>query len=293
VDHLPPLNPLRAFEAAARHGSVRRAAEELRVTPGAVSRQVQVLESHLGVQLFRRTANQMVLTASGEQYFEAIAPHFDGLREASRRLTGRRGSQVLKVRAYTTFAMKWLIPKLSDFQQLDRTVQVQLTTSLENVDFEREDVDCAIRLGEGAWPGLEADRLVPNELIPVCSPAYQAKLRLTQPGDLVSAQLLHSLARPDDWRLWLEAAGLHNVDPYEGARYASSALVLQAVAAGQGIMIAQKALVVDDLASGQLVQPFGPTLNRGQFTYYLVYPANRLRSRALRHFRKWLLERSE
>lgn len=293
MDRLPPLNSLRAFETAARLGSVRKAADELSVTPGAVSRHIQALEGHLGVQLFRRTANMMVLTASGEQYFEAIAPHFEGLRQASRRLTGRRGPEVLKVRAYTTFAMKWLIPRLSEFQQTNRTTEVQLTTSLENVDFEREDVDCAIRLGEGSWPGLEADRLVPNELIPACSPAYQARLQLVQPSDLANAQLLHSLARPDDWRLWLEAAGLDKVDPYAGARYASSALVLQAVMAGQGIMVAQKALVTEELATGQLVQPFGPALNRGRFTYYLVYPANRLRSLAFRRFRSWLLEHAE
>lgn len=293
MDRLPPLNPLRAFEAAARLGAVRKAADELTVTPGAVSRQIQILETHLGVQLFRRTANTMVLTALGEQYFEAISPHFEGLREASRRLTGRRSPQVLKVRAYTTFAMKWLIPRLSEYQQTNKDMEVQLTTSLENVDFEREDVDCAIRLGDGTWPGLEADRLIANELIPVCSPAYQRRLQLIEPSDLVNAQLLHSLARPDDWRLWLEAAKQPKVDPYAGARYASSALVIQAVTAGQGIMMAQKALVGEELASGQLVQPFGPTLDRGRFTYYLVYPANRLRSRAFRQFRGWLLEHAD
>ncbi|WP_424139531.1 transcriptional regulator GcvA [Roseomonas chloroacetimidivorans] len=293
MDRLPPLNPLRAFEAAGRLGSVRRAAEELGVTPGAVSRQVQVLENDLGVPLFRRSPSAMVLTAQGEQYLAAISPHFDGIREASRRLTGRRGPEVLKVRAYTTFAMKWLIPRLSIYQQTNRVTEVRLTTSLENVDFDREDVDCAIRLGDGNWPGLEADRLVPNELIPVCTESLQREAGLGTPGDLARVSLLHSLARPDDWRYWLEAAGLKGIDPYAGPRYASSVLALQAAMAGQGVMIAQKALMTEDLRNDGLVQPFGPALDRGAFTYYLVYPPGRLRNPAFRRFRAWLMDQAE
>ncbi|MBI0539544.1 transcriptional regulator GcvA [Roseomonas sp. KE2513] len=293
MDWLPPLNPLRAFEAAGRFGSVRRAAEELGVTPGAVSRQVQVLENELGVQLFRRSPSAMALTVQGEQYLAAISPHLDGIREASRRLTGRRGPEVLKVRAYTTFAMKWLIPRLSVYQQTNRVTDVRLTTSLENVDFSREDVDCAIRLGDGNWPGLEADRLVRNELIPVCTEALCREVGLRSPQDLQRVSLLHSLARPDDWRYWLEAAGLQGIDPYAGPRYASSVLALQAVMAGQGVMLAQKALMADDLRDGRLVQPFGPALDRGSFTYYLVYPAGRLRNPSFRRFRAWLIDQAE
>lgn len=293
MDWLPPLNPLRAFEAAGRFGSVRRAAEELGVTPGAVSRQVQVLENELGVQLFRRSPSAMALTVQGEQYLAAICPHLDGIREASRRLTGRRGPEVLKVRAYTTFAMKWLIPRLSVYQQMNRVTDVRLTTSLENVDFDREDVDCAIRLGDGNWPGLEADRLVPNELIPVCTEALCRKAGLRTPQDLQRVSLLHSLARPDDWRYWLEAAELQGIDPYAGPRYASSVLALQAAMAGQGIMLAQKALMTDDLRDGRLMQPFGPALDRGSFTYYLVFPPGRLRNPAFRRFRAWLIDQAE
>lgn len=288
TDRLPPLNPLRAFEAAGRLGSIRKAAEELGVTPGAVSRQVQVLEEHLGLALFRRTPSFLVLTAEGEQYLAAIVPHFDGLREASRRFMGRRGPSVLKLRAYTTFAMKWLIPRLSRFQALNPRTEVQLTTSLEHVNFDKEDVDCAIRLGDGDWPGLRSDLLVPNELIPVCSPILRDSL--TSVDALRSAVLLHSLARPDDWRYWLEAAGLRDLPAYVGPKFASSVLALQAVLEGQGVMIAQRALVAEDLSAGRLSQPFGPVLDRGRFTYYLVYPDSSMRNASFRVMRAWLLD---
>lgn len=260
------------------------------MTPGAVSRQVQALEVHLGLALFRRTASAIVLTAEGEQYFTAIAPHFDGLREASRRFTGLRGQDVLKLRAYTTFALKWLIPRLSRFQAGNPNTEVRLTTSLESVDFGREDVDCAIRLGSNDWPGLGYDRLMSNELVPVCSAAYQAEHGLMAASDLRRAQLLHSLARLDDWRLWIDAAEVRDVDPYAGPKYASSALALQAAQEGHGVVMAQRVLVEDDLSLGRVVQPFGPALDRGDFTYYLVYPNTNLRKPAFRVFRTWLLE---
>jgi LysR family transcriptional regulator, glycine cleavage system transcriptional activator len=289
---LPPLNPLRAFEAAGRLQSIRRAAEELSVTPGAVSRQVQSLESHLGVRLFRRDPREIILTAEGEQYLAAISHHLDGIREATEKLTGKRGAKILRVRAYTTFAMKWLIPRLTTFHGELPTTEVRLTTSNEAVDFERESVDGAIRLGDGAWPGVEADRLMANELVPLCSPAFRRKHRLRRVQDLSGKRLLHSLIRPDDWKLWLDAAGAKGIDPYAGDKFTSSTLAYQATLEGQGIMMAQKALFVDDLRAKRLVQPFGPVLNRGAFTYYFIYPRNRLRNPAFRHFRVWLLEQA-
>jgi len=156
MDRLPPLNPLRAFEAAGQLQSIRGAAERLSVTPGAVSRQVQVLESHLGVRLFRRFAREVMLTAEGEQYLEAVSLHLEGIRDATERLTGRRGIETLRVRAYTTIAMKWLIPRLSTFLDANPKIEVRLTTSNEAVDFSRENIDGAIRLGDGAWTGVEA-----------------------------------------------------------------------------------------------------------------------------------------
>jgi LysR family glycine cleavage system transcriptional activator len=160
MEGLPPLNPLRAFDAAGRLQSIRLAAEELSVTPGAVSRQVQALEAFLGVPLFRREPREIVLTAEGEQYLAAISAHLEGIRESTQKLTGKRGIEILRVRAYTTFAVKWLIPRLGTFHAENPTMEVRLTTSIEAVDFEKENVDGAIRLGDGAWPGLEVDRLI-------------------------------------------------------------------------------------------------------------------------------------
>ncbi|ASY71799.1 hypothetical protein N181_21485 [Sinorhizobium fredii USDA 205] len=293
MDTLPPLNPLRAFEAAGRLQSIRRAADELLVTPGAVSRQVQRLETFLGVRLFRRDPREIVLTSEGEQYLAAITRHLDGIRDETQKLTGRKMVEILRVRAYTTFSMKWLIPRLSSFHELNPTTEVRLTTSNETVDFERENVDGAIRLGDGNWPGVEVDRVMRNELLPLCTPVFQARHALKEVGDLGHVPLLHSLVRPDDWRYWLEAAGGQSIDPYAGPKYASSTLAYQATLEGQGVMIAQKALFLDDLRSGRLVAPFDRALDRGDFTYYFLYPRNRLRNPAFRRFRVWLLEQAE
>lgn len=293
MDRLPPLNPLRAFEAAGRLQSIRRAAEELSVTPGAVSRHVQSLEMFLGVRLFRRHAREIVLTAEGEQYLAKVSEHLDGIREATRALTGRRGKDILRIRAYTTFAMKWLIPRLSSFHAGNQTTEVRLTTSNETVDFDRENLDGAIRLGDGRWPGVELDRLMPNELVPLCTPEYGRRHGLQNPEDLQGTLLLHSLVRSDDWQYWLKAAGASGIDPYSGDKYASSTLAYQATLEGHGIMIAQKALFLDDLRAGRLVQPIPFSLDRGAFTYYLIYPRRSSRNPAFRRFREWLLDEVE
>jgi LysR family transcriptional regulator, glycine cleavage system transcriptional activator len=294
MSQLPPLNPLRAFEAAGRLKSIRKAADELSVTPGAVSRQVQILETHLGIPLFRRESRSAILTAAGEQYLAAVTEHFDGIREATLKLTGERGPsrEILKVRAYVTFAMKWLIPRLSSFHDANPSTEVRITASLEAVDFEHEDVDGAIRLGDGHWPEYEVDRLVANHLIPVCSPEFRRNAKLKHPSDLAGRPLLHSLARPDDWMYWLKAAGQTGIDAYAGLKYQSSAMVHQAAIEGQGVAIAQKVLVDDDLQHRRLVQPFALSCDRGDFTYYLIYPKNRLRNPSFRKFRSWLVEQA-
>ncbi len=294
MNQLPPLNPLRAFEAAGRLRSIRKAADELSVTPGAVSRQVQALETHLGMPLFRRESRSAVLTAAGEQYLAAVTEHLDGIREATLKLTGERGRsrEILKMRAYVTFAMKWLIPRLSSFHEANPSTEVRITTSLEAVDFEHEDVDGAIRLGDGHWPEYEVDRLVANELVPVCSPEFRRITEMKHPSDLTGRTLLHSLARPDDWMHWLKTAGQTGIDAYAGPKYQSSAMVYQAAIEGQGIAIAQKVLIDDDLQCGRLVQPFELSCDRGDFTYYLIYPKNRLRNPSFRKFRGWLVEQA-
>ncbi|MGY6271402.1 transcriptional regulator GcvA [Achromobacter denitrificans] len=288
MQDLPPLNALRAFEAAARRLSISLAAEELHVTPGAVSRQIRSLEESLGRQLFVRGHRQISLTSRGEAYFRAVTKAVADLREATAQLTAREGRTKLKIRAYTTFAMRWLIPRLSSFHATNVGVEVLLTASLDPVDFDREDIDGAIRLGEGTWPNVRAHRLVPNVLVPVCAPRLAKQVR--KPADLVRHTLLHSIARPEDWEIWLrQGARISAVDSSSGMTYQSSAMAYAAALEGQGFAIAQKFLVEGDLASGKLVAPFREVVDMGEFTYYLITPKSRRESESMRVFREWLL----
>lgn len=292
---MPPLNAVRAFEAAARHGSVTLAAHELHVTPGAVSRQVRALEAFLGIALFERGHRQIKLTSRGGEYYREVTTLLDQLREVTRRTKRASQKKQLRVRAYTTFAIRWLIPRLSSFHSAHSKIEVVLTASLQPVDFGRDDLDCAIRLGAGDWPGVNAYRLAPNVLAPVCSPTLvRSGPALKQPADLADHTLLHSIARPDDWQHWLEAMrALREVDAHSGLTYESSAMAYQAAIAGQGVAIAQLFLVEEDLATGRLVLPFrNKKLDMGAYTYYLVTPISRRESSPMTQFREWLLEQS-
>lgn len=292
MDRLPPLNAIRAFEVVARRLSITIAAEELHVTPGAVSRQIRTLEDALGIALLVRGHRQIALTRAGEEYYRAVTKSMDVLREATVRLTRRTRRTQLKVRAYTTFAMRWLIPRLSSFHAANSGIEVLLTASLDPVDFRREDIDGAIRLGDGKWSGANAHRLVSNILVPVCSPTVAKKVR--KPADLQRQVLLHSIARPDDWACWLAAAKVDGeVDARSGMTYQSSAMAYAAALEGQGFAIAQRFLVEDDLGSGKLVAPFRKAVDMGDFTYYLVTPADRTESASMATFRKWLLAQFE
>ena len=285
---------MRAFEAAGRLSSIRRAAAELHVTPAAISRQVKVLEAYLGIQLFSRGNRAVTLTPAGQQYLSEISTHVAAIRRATGKLIEARGRRVLHIRAYTTFAMRWLIPRLSSFHSSHPEVEVSLTTSLDWVDFDREHVDAAMRLGTGDWAGVHADRLVANELVPVCSPALVASAAMPLKPDYLRKQvLLHSLARPDDWANWLHAAKVIDLDCYSGLKYESSVLAYQAAIEGHGFAIAQRVLVDSDLQSDRLVAPFDLTLDMGRNTYYLVFPTSRLPSPELTLFRHWLNSQTE
>jgi LysR family glycine cleavage system transcriptional activator len=295
MDRLPPLNAIRAFEAAARHMSITLAADELHVTAGAVSRQIKSLEDVLGLQLFKRGHREITLTRQGSDYYRAITRALDVLRDATRKLARGRQRKQLKIRAYTTFAMRWLIPRLSGFHAAHPGIEVLLKASLEPVDFRKEDIDGAIRLGDGNWPGTNRYRLGPNILAPVASPALLAGgPKLKKPSDLAHHTLLHSIARPDDWGYWLEEAGVaKQVDARAGMTYESSAMALAAAIEGQGLAIAQLFLVEKDLADGRLVMPFKKTVDMGDFTYYLLTPSHRDESATMKTFRLWLLEQFE
>jgi len=272
--------------------SITLAADELHVTPGAVSRQIKSLEDTIGLQLLTRGHRQIALTRQGADYYRAVTRALEALRDATRRLKRRTQRKQLKIRAYTTFAMRWLIPRLSGFHAAHPDIEVLLKASLEPVDFRKEDIDGAIRLGDGSWPGANSHRLVANILAPVASPALiKAGPKLKRPADLAHHTLLHSIARPDDWSYWLEAAGVRDkIDAHAGMTYESSAMSYAAAIEGQGVAIAQLFLVQKDLEDGRLVLPLKKTVDMGDHTYYLLTPNHREEGASMKTFRLWLLD---
>jgi LysR family glycine cleavage system transcriptional activator len=286
---LPPLNPLRAFEAAARAGGMTPAAAELGVTQVAVTRQVARLERALRVRLFDRAGRRLRLTPAGEALFMAATRCFRDLQEAAEHVSvAAEGRQVLRVVGYANFTLRWLIPRLGDFQARHPGIDLELTSSLEPVDFARSGFDAAIRSGAGAWPNRDCLPLAPIVLAPVCSPALARRLGLAAPADLRRATLLHTAARPQDWARWLDGAGAPGVDPRGGIWFDNGGLAYQAAIEGVGVAMAQRVLVEEDLRRGRLVTPFSRSVETGE-GYYFVAPPDR-RPPKLLAFRAWLAE---
>ena len=283
---LPPLNPLQAFEAAARHMNITRAADELGVTQSAVSRQVRFLEERLGVRLFVRSKRGIVLTGEGEDLFGSARAALDMIEEATARIT-RHARPVLRVRAYIAFAMRWLIPRLPAFTEMHPDCEVRLTTSMQPVNFDRDDVDLAILWGEGGWPHLKVDRLMRNVVTPVCSPRL-IQNGLRRPEDLSRQNLLHSMPRPDDWQEWLRRAGVAEIAIMRGQVFENSAMAYQAAIEGMGVAIGQVCMVAEDLARGRLVQPFALMAELPQ-SYYLVSPRDGRETTHGKIFRDWIM----
>ncbi len=286
---LPPLNALRAFEAAARRGSFTRAAEELCVTQGAVSRHVGTLESWLESRLFVRGRRGIELTESGEAYFRVVQAALDQIEFGTRRLRATPGQPRLRIKLPPTFAIRWLIPRLARFHAAHPRVDVQITTSHQRADFGREDVDASIHSEPRPPSGPGFRRLFGETLVPVCAPALLADgPPLVHPGDLARHVLLCSMNRPGDWPAWLAAAGTSGIDGNSGLKFENAALAYQAAADRLGVMVAVKAFVQDDLASGRLVAPFRLEVGtRG--AYYLAYPDTPTPPSAVKDFEAWVL----
>jgi len=290
TDYLPPLNSLRTFEVVARHLSITKAANELNVTPGAVSRQVAALESFLDTKFFIRGHREIALTAKGKQYFEEISILFSEIKLATKKLRDTSSRSQLKIRCYTTFSIKWLIPRLSSFMALYPEVDVVVTTSLDPVNFNNEDLDCAIRLGNGNWNNVNSTKLMSNIILPVCSPDLIKNKTIKNPTDFKEFKLLHAIGRPDDWRLWFNSLDIYDgVESYSSINYESSSLAYSAAIAGHGIAIAQYFLIEKEIKSKELICPFPHYLNRNQFTYYLLIPNHKKESAHANNFREWLL----
>lgn len=281
----PFLNGIRAFEAAARAGSFTEAARELHVTAAAVSRLVKLLEARMGVALFTRHANRLTLTEAGRQYRDGLVPLLDALGRLTEQVAERGGRSVLTVGVGPTFAIRWLIPRLADWQRRHPGIEVRITTGGATVPF----VDgwtCGIRLGAGDWPGLVATSLFAADLVPVCRPAIAA--RLSAPADLAHECLLRVAHAPEDWSRWLEQAGAPGIRA-EGPVFDVYGQTLQAAADGLGVAMGIRPYVDDDLAAGRLVAPFPLAVPKGR-GWWLVHREARAAEPALRAFRDWLLE---
>jgi LysR family glycine cleavage system transcriptional activator len=294
---LPPLNALRAFEAAARHLNFSRAADELSVTPGAVSQQIQNLEDYVGVALFKRTPKGLLLTDPAQIALPALREAFDRLAEAASMLTAAVDGRRLTVSVAPSFAAKWLVPRLGQFETLHPQVDVWISAGMELVDFNSGEIDIAIRYGAGRYPGLEVVRLMQETVIPVVSPALLESQPLNDPADLAGHVLLHD-GSPDadescpDWTMWLAARGVRGVDGTRGPRFNQSSLVIEAAVGGRGVALAKRALAQADLDAGRLVSPFQIT-TAVDFAYYLVHPKPKGRLPQVKAFMAWLTAEAE
>ena len=284
---LPPLNALRSFEAAARHESFTKAAEELCVTQGAVSHQVKALEQELGVKLFHRERQRLVITEPGRQYLVVVRDALDRIALGTERLVQRQNSGVLTVSTSPDFAAKWLVRRLGRFAEAHPDIDLRISATLEHVDFARSDVDVAVRHGDGNWPGLAVTRLCTEELFAVCSPKLIAERANVQPADILKHPLLH-LDDHADWPRWLDAAGLRDREPVWGPVFNRASMVIDAAVDGQGIALARTSLAAKDLIDGRLVRPFPITLPLAK-TYWIVCPEVTATLPKIVVFREWLL----
>lgn len=283
---LPSLKNLRAFEAAAKTSSIRKAAEILFITPAAISKQIKSLELFLGCDLFTRHQWGLELTEKGEIYLYHVQRSLAELRKGTKNVIRTKERTIIKLRSYSTFSVNWLIPRIADFYASYPDIVIDIATTSRWIDFNVDGVDAAVRLGSGNWPGMQSFRLVDNVIAPVCSP-HIAKL-LSSIDDLRHYTLLHVQARPDDWDKWLSEFGPSDMDSYSGQKYESSILAYQAAIQSQGISMGQLDLITTELAKGNLVLPFDKTLDLGKYTYYLVRPESGQNKPELDIFCNWI-----
>jgi len=288
---LPPLNALRAFEAAARQRSFARAAEELHVTPAAISQQIRQLEDSLGMRLFRR-GRTLELSDAANAVLPLLSEGFDRLERAAARLRVGTAEGPLVLSAPPTFAARWLIPRLDDFQSRHPEIELRLHASRRLVDFELEDVDVAVRFGSGPFEGLHAERLMPEAVVPVASVAMAAKIQ--SPVDLLKVTLLDDESHSwdptfPDWETWLASIGVEGT--LRIRHFSDAGLVSQAAETGLGVALVWYSLVADALRDGRLVRLFGSTLptNHG---YHIVYPQNRAHVAKVIAFSQWMKEKA-
>ncbi|MFJ1311536.1 transcriptional regulator GcvA [Agrobacterium sp. P15N1-A] len=292
------LNALRAFEASARHGSFSEAAEELNVTAAAVGQLVRGLEDWLGMPLFHRSSsgrNRLKPTEAAENALPDIRAGLDRLVVGLQLLHESTTSGILNVTVSPAFAAKWLMPRIDRFQTRCPDTDIRIETSLKLADFKAQGLDIGVRYGDGTWPDLVAEKLMDEDVFPVCSPSFQAADNLRSPQDLIETTLIHDLSVDPSkgfviWQTWLAAAGVEGETPQRGMRINNSAAVLQAAVEGRGIALARSILARDDLASGRLKRLLPSMKVNSKLAYYVVYRAEYAALPKLRAFKNWLFD---
>ncbi len=294
--HIPGLRALKAFDASARHLNFTRAAHELNVTPAAVSHQIKELEDAVGMQLFQRTSRHMQLTRQGEILKPAISEALEGLTRALQRIRQSENPTQVRVTVSPSLAAKWLVPRLDRFLDTMPGADVRIDVSPEPPDFDREDVDVAIRFGDGIFPGLQVDKLFHEMVFPVCSPdLLKGAKPLREPRDLLQFTLIHldweaQGAVWPNWRMWMKAAGVKDFNDTRGLHFSQTSLALEAALDGHGVALGETTLAADDLASGRLVKPFELALRSpAQFGYHLITRRDNADRPMTKAFRNWIL----
>jgi LysR family transcriptional regulator, glycine cleavage system transcriptional activator len=295
----PSITELQAFDAACRHQSFTQAAVEMHCTQGAVSRQIASLESTVGVALFERTKQRLVLTDAGRAYLLSVRPALAQLEAATVQLLshGGRGG-TLNIAALPTFGAKWLIPRLPAFQRAHPDVTLNFLPHAQGYDFSRPELDASIRFGEGVWPGAHSEYIAGRDAIVIVAPdaltALSRNSKRSRPlaaSDLPQLGLLHHVTVPHAWEEWFAGIGIKGVNPHVGPRFDQFTLIIQAVAAGIGAAVVPRCLVEDELCTKRVVAPFtkGVLLSQG---YYLCTPENKAKLPSLVTFRQWLLDQA-
>ena len=294
--NITALRALRAFEAAAKRLSFTMAAHDMAVTPAAISHQIKELEEQVGASLFVRTSRSMKLTAEGQLLFAATSEALEGLSLALGRIRKRGKQNQLKVTASPSIAAKWLVPRMDRFLALHPSADVRIDVSQAVLDFERDDVDVAIRFGTGEYPGVRVSRMFDELIFPVCSPKLlQGSKPLREPRDLLKHNLIHldwqaQGAVWPNWRMWMLAAGIHEFDDTRGLHFGQTSLALQAAIDGQGVALGESSLAAGDLAAGRLVKPFELSLRAPpQFAYFVISPLETVESPLVKAFHDWVM----
>lgn len=286
---LPPLNTLRLFEASARLSSFKDAAEELRLTPSAISHGINALEDWLGVPLFQRTARGLTITKAGSEYLPIVARVLDSLSTASDRLSGRHPDNLLTISAAPTIASRWLLPRLASFRNRYPSLRIKIDASHHLADLQGNEADVAIRLGRGEWSGHIADLILREELLPVCAPSHLERLRDLKHMD--DAPLLHVITASAEWATWSRHARRELPSLSKGLYFNSIYMAFEAAAQGLGVAMGRKPLVDQELSEGRLVAVWGSAC-MSETAYWLVTPEARANDWRVAAFRDWVKAQS-